>query len=335
MAKVSTLKKPKSGSSRMSAASKAARPRTRKAAAPAPSRLRPIELLIGTVKGGFVLKGSDPGKGWSLTGPHFLGCEVNDLVLDPWDRQTLLMAAKTGHLGPTVFRSTDQGKSWREAKQPPAFPKEPGGKAVDRVFFVAPGHPSQPGVWWAGTVPHALFRSTDGGESWAPVQGFTEFVSALKEKTPDPLRRNSGRRHHAFPPDRSEGREPHVRLPFHGRVLRDAGRAVELEANERGSIALFLPGIAGVRPGSALGSPVPRQSGPSLPAEPLRCLPTGPAGREMGSDWKEPSQGDRRYRLSDRGPSPGSGYRLGFPDGWHGCLASDQSGRQARRVQKP
>ena len=42
------------------------------------------------------------------------------VVLDPRDRRTMLMAARTGHLGPTVFRSTDFGKTWKEATKPPA-----------------------------------------------------------------------------------------------------------------------------------------------------------------------------------------------------------------------
>ena len=29
------------------------------------------------------------------------------------------MAAKPGHIGPTVFRSGDGGKTWKEAAQPP------------------------------------------------------------------------------------------------------------------------------------------------------------------------------------------------------------------------
>jgi len=33
------------------------------------------------------------------------------------------MAAKTGHLGPTVFRSSDWGKTWKEEARPPAFPQ--------------------------------------------------------------------------------------------------------------------------------------------------------------------------------------------------------------------
>ena len=72
-------------------------------------------LLIGTRKGAFLL--SDDGKRttWKLGNPHFLGSIVNHVVLDPRDQRTLLIAARTGHLGPTIFRSTDWGKTWKEA----------------------------------------------------------------------------------------------------------------------------------------------------------------------------------------------------------------------------
>jgi photosystem II stability/assembly factor-like uncharacterized protein len=87
------------------------------------------------------------------------------------------MAAKTGHLGPTVFRSTDRGKTWTEARQPPAFRKAADGetpRAVERVFWLTPGHASEPGVWYAGTSPSGLFRSNDAGEHWEAVSGFND-----------------------------------------------------------------------------------------------------------------------------------------------------------------
>ena len=93
-----------------------------------------------------------------LAGPHFLGNIVHHAVLDPRDGKTLLAAARTGHLGPTVFRSTDRGRTWKEAATPPAF--EPGsGRTVDHTFWLTPGHASEPGVWYAGTSPQGLFRS--------------------------------------------------------------------------------------------------------------------------------------------------------------------------------
>ncbi|HQU89621.1 MAG TPA: glycosyl hydrolase, partial [Denitromonas sp.] len=78
-------------------------------------------LLIATRKGAWLLHGDAERQQWRLDGPHFLGQIINHLVLDPRDGRTLLAAASTGHLGPTMFRSTDLGATWQEAAQPPAF----------------------------------------------------------------------------------------------------------------------------------------------------------------------------------------------------------------------
>jgi photosystem II stability/assembly factor-like uncharacterized protein len=145
-----------------------------------------VELLIGTRKGAWRLK-SDAGRGdWAVEGPLFLGQIINHFVRDPRDPEVLLMAASTGHLGPTILRSTDGGKSWTEAKSPPAFPKsDPGARAVHHTFWLEPGHASEPGVWWAGTSPPALFRSQDGGDTWAGVTGLNEHPDALKWFPPE------------------------------------------------------------------------------------------------------------------------------------------------------
>ena len=146
-----------------------------------------VQLLVATRKGAFVLRAEASRRTWSIAGPQHLGHETNHLVSDPRDRKSWLLAIKTGHLGPTVFRSVDAGRKWNEAGRPPAFPKAPEGQqgqTVDRVFCLVPGHPSQPGVWWAGTVPHALFRSEDGGASWDLVRGFSDYIGALHAKEP-------------------------------------------------------------------------------------------------------------------------------------------------------
>lgn len=140
-----------------------------------------IQLLIGTRKGAWIYRSDATRETWRVDGPHFLGGIVNHLVLDPRDGKTMLMAASTGHLGPTIFRSTDGGATWAEARRPPAFakvgPQGAGGepaRAVDHSFWVEPGHASEPGVWWAGTSPPGLFVSRDGGETWDGVAGFND-----------------------------------------------------------------------------------------------------------------------------------------------------------------
>jgi len=90
-------------------------------------------VLVATRKGAWLYHGDAARKTWRADGPHFLGHVVSHLVLDPRDRRTLLAAAKTGHLGPTVFRSTDLGRTWKEAARPPAFARPPTARAVRSI----------------------------------------------------------------------------------------------------------------------------------------------------------------------------------------------------------
>ena len=138
-----------------------------------------IQLLVGTRKGAWIFRSDAARKTWRVQGPIYLGCIVSHLVLDPRDGGTLLMAAATGHLGPTIFRSTDSGETWVEASRPPAFPKSdaPDARAVDHSFWLEPGHADEPGVWWAGTSPPGLFESRDRGATWDSVAGFNEHAS--------------------------------------------------------------------------------------------------------------------------------------------------------------
>jgi hypothetical protein len=162
-----------------------------------PPRSRPargVLVLVATRKGAFLYHGDAARRSWRVDGPHFLGHIINHLVLDPRDGRTLLAAAKTGHLGPTVFRSTDLGRSWKEAARPPAFPKAPEGeegRVVDHTFWLTPGHASEPNAWYAGTSPHGLFRSEDGGVTWEPLSGLNDnpqyrtWMGGPQDGTPD------------------------------------------------------------------------------------------------------------------------------------------------------
>ena len=151
-------------------------------------------LFVATRKGAWIYHGDGDREVWRVDGPHFLGHVINHLVLDPRDGTTLLAAAKTGHLGPTVFRSTDLGKTWKEAARPPAFGPAKNGlpaRSVDHVFWLAPSNADEPGVWYAGTAPQGLFRSEDGGVSWAPFscinddRQYREWFGTVQDGTPD------------------------------------------------------------------------------------------------------------------------------------------------------
>jgi len=170
------------------------KPARRAVRAPRRASPRRMAVLVATRKGAWIYHGDAARRAWRVDGPHFLGHIVSHVVLDPRDGRTLLAAAKTGHLGPTVFRSTDLGRSWKEAARPPAFPKAAEGekrRAVDHTFWLTPGHASEPGCWYAGTSPQGLFRSEDGGVTWAPVSGlnddpqYRQWMGSEQDGTPD------------------------------------------------------------------------------------------------------------------------------------------------------
>ncbi len=152
-----------------------------------------VLLLVATRKGAWLYHGDVARKTWRADGPHFLGQIISHMLLDPRDGRTLLAAAKTGHLGPTIFRSTDFGRSWKEAAQPPAFSTVSDGKGrtVDHTFWLAPGHADEADVWYAGTSPQGLFRSTDGGVTWAPFSSinddpqYRKWMGSAQDGTPD------------------------------------------------------------------------------------------------------------------------------------------------------
>ena len=153
-----------------------------------------VLVMVATRKGAWLYHSDAARKTWRADGPHFLGHIINHVVLDPRDGKTLLAAAKTGHLGPTIFRSTNLGSTWKEAARPPAFApakSDKAGRAVDHTFWLTPGNMSEPNVWYAGTSPQGLFRSEDGGVTWALFSSinddaqYRKWMGSVQDGTPD------------------------------------------------------------------------------------------------------------------------------------------------------
>ena len=81
-------------------------------AALAKLRRGPFAFLLESAPAGgeswsrYTFMGSEPRGAWRLEGPQFLGQIINHFVADPRNPAVMLMAASTGHLGPTIMRST-------------------------------------------------------------------------------------------------------------------------------------------------------------------------------------------------------------------------------------
>lgn len=161
---------------------------------PRTPRAQKLAVLVATRKGAWVYHTDSARKSFRVDGPHFLGQIVNHLMLDPRDGRTLLAATSTGHLGPTLHRSSDLGRTWHEAKQPPAFAKAPEGqkgRSVNHTFWLTPCNADEPNAWYAGTSPQGVFRSDDGGDSWNGVAGVNDnpelrkLLGGEQDGTPD------------------------------------------------------------------------------------------------------------------------------------------------------
>lgn len=139
-------------------------------------------LLVATRKGLFVLhKQAKPGQAepnpaWAITAHHFAGEPVTQVLVDSRPHgSTWYAALRMGHFGVKLRKSQDQGVTWQDIASPAFPPKPTQGPwaddktpwSVDMVWSLAAGGVDEPDTLWAGCLPAGLFKSTDGGASWA------------------------------------------------------------------------------------------------------------------------------------------------------------------------
>ncbi len=129
-------------------------------------------LLVGTMKGAFVLRSDESRRKWKIEGPHFRGEAVYALLHDTRaGRRRTFAATNSMHWGPTLRTSDDNGATWSEpGPQTVRFPAE-SGRALAQIWQIAAGRPSEPKVLYCGVEPAALFESRDGGDTWEPNKG--------------------------------------------------------------------------------------------------------------------------------------------------------------------
>ncbi len=149
-------------------------------------------LLIGTTKGAFLIKGGSARNGWSVSGPYCDGWPINHIIGDP-ESGTIWAGGGGDWTGAGVWRSGDGGKTWAVARltkgmmddwaaNDPDFAKMigwtetplPFGDEFAQIWSLGYAH----GTLYAGTKPANLLTSTDGGLTWARVEGLTDHPSS-------------------------------------------------------------------------------------------------------------------------------------------------------------
>jgi photosystem II stability/assembly factor-like uncharacterized protein len=119
------------------------------------------ELLVGTKKGLFVLEG-DPGDAFELTARAFAGMPVEYAMREPGSGR-LLASVTSPFYGPKIWHAEDPAGEWEQAAGV-ALP-EGEDAALERIWVIVAGEAD--GAVLAGGDPGVLFRSSDGGLTWA------------------------------------------------------------------------------------------------------------------------------------------------------------------------
>jgi hypothetical protein len=162
-----------------------------------------VRVLVGTRKGAFILSSDAKREKWDVSGPHFAGWEIYHLKGSPADPDRLYASQSSGWFGQIIQRSDDGGKTWHQpgsaANEPPEQVVRPVGESNKFVYdsseqsgkpltthqwYDGTQHPwefkrvwhlepslTEPNTVYAGIEDAALFRSTDGGQTWKELPG--------------------------------------------------------------------------------------------------------------------------------------------------------------------
>jgi hypothetical protein len=136
-----------------------------------------VVVTIGTRKGVFVADAPKTRRGFKLRGPFGPGVPVYSTLVDTRGKPRIYASSCNPFFGMKLLCSTDLGRSFKETKSAPAFPKDDG-RALANIWSLEMGGAKN--ELWCGVEPASLFRSGDGGDSWEMVPGISNHEHARK-----------------------------------------------------------------------------------------------------------------------------------------------------------
>jgi hypothetical protein len=145
-----------------------------------------VRVLVGTRKGAFILTSDGTRENWTVNGPLFAGWEMYHLKGSPADPDRVYASQSTGWFGQLLQRSDDGGTTWTPVGNKFIYEGTPGTHQwydgtphpweFARVWHLEPSH-TDPDTVYAGVEDAAIFRTTDGGQSWHELPGLRTHES--------------------------------------------------------------------------------------------------------------------------------------------------------------
>lgn len=147
-----------------------------------------VRVLVGTHKGAFILTSDGKRQKWDISGPHFAGWDVYHMHGSSVNPDRLYASQTSGWFGQIIQRSDDGGQTWQPVGNQFRYDGDPGMHLFydgsqrpwefKRIWRLEPS-PTEPDTVYAGAEDAALFRSTDGGQTWTELPGLREVKGHL------------------------------------------------------------------------------------------------------------------------------------------------------------
>jgi serine/threonine protein kinase len=130
-----------------------------------------VLLLVGTMKGAFLMRSNAERSRWEATGPYFHGQAIYSMAYDSRKNRHRLWASTSTFWGTFLRCSEDFGKTWTNPLEANVkFPADCGA-SLKNIWQICIGRENEPETMYCGVEPAALFASHDAGETWELVRG--------------------------------------------------------------------------------------------------------------------------------------------------------------------
>ena len=131
-----------------------------------------VLLLVGTMKGAFLLRSNAARTDWTVGGPYFPGRAIYALIHDQRNgRNRVWAAVNSSYWGSYLSASDNFGRDWTEPEAYQIRFPEDSETSLKQIWQIEEGHRDEPDSLLCGVEPAALFRSDDAGANWSLVKG--------------------------------------------------------------------------------------------------------------------------------------------------------------------